>query len=100
MNPEQIIQKIAACSEPIELVTTPARLFILIAQLQLALRHPDNTGSSAEIARDLATNLTEILCIFVPEAREMIEQGWEPAYDVTRDYFDAEFVTETEEVDR
>ncbi len=83
--------KLGNCTEIIEMASTPARLYILIAQVQLALRHPDNNGASAEIAREIVLNMTEAVCHHVPEARETIEQGWNPAYDVDRDYFDAEF---------
>lgn len=83
--------KLGNCTEIIDMASTPARLYILIAQIQLALRHPANTGSSAEIAREIALNMTEAVCHYVPEARESIEQGWDSAYDVHRDYFDAEF---------
>lgn len=83
--------KLGNCTEIIDMASTPARLYILIANIQLALRHPDNTGASAEIAREIALNMTEAVCHHVPEARESIEQGWSPAYDVTQGYFDAEF---------
>ena len=83
--------KLGNCTEIIEMASTPARLYILIAQIQLALRHPNNTGASAQIAREIAFNMTEAVCHHVPEARETIEQGWNPAYDVDQTYFDAEF---------
>lgn len=83
--------KLGNCTDIIEMASTPARLYILIAQIQLALRHPENTGASAVIAREIALNMTEAICHHIPEARETIEQGWNPAYDVTRDYFEAEF---------
>lgn len=83
--------KLGNCTDIIDMASTPARLYILIAQVQLALRHPDNTGASAEIAREIVLNMTEAVCHHVPEARESIEQGWHSAYDVHRDYFEAEF---------
>ncbi len=90
-NQEEFWVKLGNCTEIIEMASTPARLYILIAQIQLALRHPGNTGASAEIAREIVLNMTEAICHYVPEARESIEMGWNPAYDATRDYFDAEF---------
>jgi hypothetical protein len=97
MNPEELAGKedfwiqLGRCDELIDFCTTPARAYILIAQIQLALRHPNNTGFTAEIARELALNLTEAVCHFIPEARESIEQGWNNSYDVTQEYFEAEF---------
>lgn len=83
--------KLCSCTERVPVETTPARLYILVANIQLALRHEDNTGSSAEIARDMANHLIEAICHYVPEARESLEQGWNSAYDVSQRYFDAEF---------
>lgn len=48
--------KLAHCPEIIDMASTPARLYILIAQIQLALRHPDNVGASADICPEDITN--------------------------------------------
>lgn len=93
MNTDDIIHKIGNSTEILEFGTTPARAFILIAQLQLALRHPGNTGSSAALARDFAENLTKAVCHFIPEAKALIEQGWDSAYDINREHFELEFLT-------
>ena len=93
MNPDEIIRKIGTSTEIVEIATTPARLFILIGHMQLALRHPDNTGASADFAREMTNNLANMLCHYVPEAQELIEQGWNPAYDTTREYFNLEFLS-------
>jgi hypothetical protein len=92
MNTDDIIHKIGNSTEILEFGTTPARAFMLIGHLQLALRHPSNTGASAAFARQMADNLTDAICHYIPEARELIEQGWHPGYDVTREYFDLEFL--------
>lgn len=88
---EEFWVKLAYSTDLIEFATTPARAYILISQIQLALRHPQNKGAAAEAARDLALNLTEAVCHFIPDARESLEQGWNPSCDVNQDYFDAEF---------
>lgn len=94
MNTEDILEKLGTSQEIIQFATTPGRLFILVAQLQFALRHPDNTGGSTVIAREMADNLARAICKHVPEAHELIEAGWQPAYDITRQYFDLEFISE------
>lgn len=91
MTYDEILTKIGTSQIPIEFATTPGRAFILIAQLQLALRCPGNTGESAAIALEIIEGLTNAICFHIPEARELIEQGSDSAYDVTRDYFEAEF---------
>lgn len=88
---EDFWRKLGNSTKTIEMVSTPARLYILIANIQLALRHPDNTGASAAIAKSIAVNMTDAICHHFPEARETIEQGWHAAYDVTKDYFKDEF---------
>lgn len=93
-QPSEILRKLADCKQPIEFVTTPSRVLILIAQLQLALRHPGNTGKSAEVAREFITNMTRAVCSQVPEAQELIDMGNNPAYDVTREYAASEFFGE------
>jgi hypothetical protein len=91
MNIDELLEQIAKSEVVITTQTSPFRLFVLLSQLQLALRHPGNTGASALIARQIAENMADILCQYVPEARELIEMGWDDAHDVSREYFDAEF---------
>jgi hypothetical protein len=53
----------------------------LIAQLQLALRHPSNTGPSADQARYFAAYLINQLN--PPEAlSKLLNAGWDPNQDV------------------
>ncbi|HEY9699687.1 MAG TPA: hypothetical protein V6D10_20670 [Trichocoleus sp.] len=94
MISDDVIRKIGNCPATVEFATTPARLFILLSHLQLALRHPDNIGESAAIARQIADNLANMICHYVPEARQLIEMGWNPACDVTREYAETEFFGE------
>lgn len=84
---DEILQAIGNDSTPIEMVTTPARLFILLGQLQLALRHPMNTGSSREVAEQVFNNMAKTLYQFHPEAQELIEQGWDTTLDVSREQY-------------
>ena len=87
-------RKLGSCTEVIDMASTPARLYILVAYLQFALRNVPPTHPSALIARDILENMTEAICHHVPEMRETIELGWNPAYDVTQSYFDAEFTND------
>jgi hypothetical protein len=95
MEFDEAVQRIGTSEEAIDFVITPGRAFILIAQLQLALRHPGNFGSSAEIARSMVETLLDAICIKVPEVeaavRNMVEAGWNPAYDITRGEFDQRY---------
>ncbi len=86
---ESVLDQIATSEEVIQFATTPARAFVLIAYLQLALRM--NDGASAQIAHEITVNLIEGLCSVIPQARPLVESGWNPAYDMTREYFAEEF---------
>jgi len=52
--------------------------WVVLCQLQLALRHPENKGATAEIARNVAMSIQEALC---PEPESvlamMAQSGWE-----------------------
>lgn len=52
-------QRIGAIKIPIELDATST--VQLISQLQLALRHPDNTGPGSDLAKVLLRSLTRVL---------------------------------------
>ena len=56
--------------------------FILVSQLQLALRHPGNCGPTSDVARDIAMTLQQGIMSQVPEAKGLLERGWETAFDV------------------
>ena len=72
---------------PIEMAILPCRAFVLVAHLQLALRHPGNDGESAEIARDIARRLQSKLAEIHPLIGQALETGWHPEFDVSREEF-------------
>ena len=60
----------------------PYMAFCVIAQIQLASRHPENTGRSLEVACQFAAELAKGL----PEsARQVVAAGWSPENDVDVD---------------
>jgi hypothetical protein len=83
VTPEQIVNKIAASEELIEFATTPARAFMLISYLQLALRHPQNTGESAEFVRQMITNITMTIATVTqtPEFAGLVAMGFDERFD-------------------
>lgn len=70
-----------AKAEPITLKLGADAGFFLLCQLQLALRHPANTGPTAQIIKNFALELQQRLVMQCPEAEEVIEKGWHPAFD-------------------
>ena len=75
-------------AQPIEMKITATRALILLSQLQLALRDPDNNGASADIARNMAQRLGDRLSAIDPAIAAAIAQGWHPEFDLTRDEFE------------
>ncbi|MBD2438275.1 hypothetical protein [Nostoc sp. FACHB-110] len=53
--------------------------FFIIAQLQLAFRHPNNNGESRDVVRE---SIQPIVDYFTGDVREIIERGFHPEFDV------------------
>ena len=53
---------------------------VIIAQIQLALRHPGNTGHSAQASREFVENLINQLPID-DLAKELLYRGFDPQFD-------------------
>lgn len=59
---------------------THVEAFCVLAQLQLAARHPHNTGPGAEIARRFAELLQQEIST-TPALAELARRGWDPEHD-------------------
>lgn len=64
---------------PLTLRTDAVRAWVLISHLQFALRDPRNTGPTAEIAREIAQNLIDVVAPPGTALREVAEKGWRKA---------------------
>lgn len=53
----------------------------VIGQLQLASRHHANNGESRKIAEKFARELQAMVADVAPENKELMEMGWNPAFD-------------------
>lgn len=71
---------------PIAIALTPSALLAVIGNVQLALRHPGNTGPTAALLRDqILPQLIDALASGNPVLRRGAEMGNDPARDVTSD---------------
>lgn len=61
-------------------VFNPGEAFMLLAVLQLALRHPGLDGAAGAFARGLAENIEQRLCV-TPALKEVARRGWDSEYD-------------------
>lgn len=66
---------------PIVLEIGAVEAWVLLAQLQLACRHPQNTGPSRQIAARIARQLQEAIASGGALAI-VAEMGWQQAFDV------------------
>ncbi|MDZ8083419.1 MAG: hypothetical protein RMX65_022805 [Nostoc sp. DedQUE01] len=66
----------------IPLVISEQAAFFIIAQLQLAFRHPNNIGASRDVVRE---SIQPIVDYFVGDIREILERGFHPEFDVKVD---------------
>ena len=85
MQPSQ--QDIKAIAEiqklPVNISIDGLTAFMLIAQLQLALRHPSNTGETADKVREIVVNLQNQLQTRSPDLKPILDKGWHPEFDVS-----------------
>jgi hypothetical protein len=65
----------------VNIVTDRTTAICVIANIQLATRHPENVGPSRKIAEEFARELQARLIIDHPELEDVLEAGWNPAYD-------------------
>lgn len=98
IGPEDIINRLAESQEAIEFAITPGRALILISQLQLALRHPENKGPSTEIARQMISNMAQVIATATdtPEVLEIVAMGSHPEFDMKDEEADQYFGTEVQ----
>jgi hypothetical protein len=60
--------------------------YVLVGQLQLVLRHPENIGPSADCARVIAQKIQQYLGEEIDPAIALsLERGWHPEFDVAGD---------------
>ena len=68
---------------PLTLSLSPLMALAILGHLQLALRHPRNTGPSTAMALDLARAI-EAHVSAIPCFAEMCRRGWDPSFDAVR----------------
>lgn len=83
---------------PIQLEIDAVQALTIVSQIQLALRHPENQNDASAIARSLAQQIGGVLSQFDPELAKLIEAGWNPELDLTREEFEAQ--TQSEQGER
>lgn len=83
----ETLARLERAGERSTLIVGPYSAFILISALQLALRHPEVGGA---VAAELRRIVTEMRKWFAgTPGQVLLDQGDDPANDMTREQFDA-----------
>jgi hypothetical protein len=59
---------------------SPIQIWVIMGNMQLALRHPDNKGGTSDMAREIALEF-QALVASEGALKEVAEMGWLPEYD-------------------
>ncbi len=80
---EQIIKEFRELDNlpDVKLVLPPRAVWLIICQLQMSLRLPQNAGKIADDTRDIAKQLQHGYS-WSPALQQSLEWGWNPEYDV------------------
>jgi len=66
---------------PVQIEVDLAIAIAVIANIQLAQRHPGNTGAASKQAQDFARALQNAICTRIPKLAFVLEAGWNSEYD-------------------
>ncbi|BAY34193.1 hypothetical protein NIES2107_60980 [Nostoc carneum NIES-2107] len=86
MNQDELLAKFGddfkqLSNEPIiQLSISPLMAWQIISQLQLALRHPENSGASSKSTRHFVDTLASQMPM-TDSLKELFNMGWNPDYD-------------------
>lgn len=71
-------------SEILELKLNRLDAWMLMSGIQLALRHPKNTGPTSVVLRSIAERLIAMVAT-TPTLRELATAGFDPDFDITQE---------------
>jgi hypothetical protein len=77
----QSLTRLAEAHDRIVMEIPTIKIFQIVGAIQLALRHPDFPSSSAETCMEFLRQLQSQLAGDYPVLAQLIEQGFDPAYD-------------------
>ncbi len=78
----QVTEELTALNGvPFVFATDALSAWAVMCQLQLALRHPENTGETSKTARDIAQGIIEQIAPEGTALRQLAEAGWDEKYD-------------------
>ena len=74
------IEALFADTERVILDLSKMEAWMLFAELQFALRHPENTGPSARVAHNIAKQIEQRVAT-TAKLRLLATAGWDPKFD-------------------
>jgi hypothetical protein len=76
------LQTLEALREPVGMQLSAQHLFMLVATVQLALRHPAFQGSTRDFAEEWALEAAAELARIAPALKPVLLAGFKPEHDV------------------
>lgn len=70
---------------PVHLEIAGIEAWVILSQMQLALRHPGNIGPASKAAYQLARTLQSLIAPQGTALGRLAERGWHEVFDVPRD---------------
>ena len=75
------LSELLADTRPVTVRISAVQAWGVLANLQLALKHPQNNGPTAEWARQVALALQEIVAPPGTARRELADKGWKDSLE-------------------
>lgn len=88
MNEDQaleITKRVMSDTKPIRLTINIMELWMIVGHLQLASRHPSLSDTLQQFVRHTCDQFIDAIAAKYPEAREVLEMGYDPTHDIPQD---------------
>ena len=78
----EITKKVMSDDTPLPVMIDIMQAWLLVSGLQLLIKHPDVSQQMKDVWEHTARQFQEAIVELHPEAKELIEMGWNTDYDV------------------
>lgn len=79
---KEVTAQVMSDQTPLQPIITIVDAWLLIGALQLATRHPEMSRFMRRALKRISGSFEKAITDLHPEARELLDMGWDPKYDV------------------